>query len=58
MSATLVNAYRSLFLQFVIHFFLPDISLTLSFLMFIYFIVILLALGLHCCTRAFSDCGE
>ena len=33
-----------------------SLSLSLSFYLFIY--LFLAALGLHCCTRAFSSCGE
>ena len=42
--------------------FLADLLFSLLFFFFnkfIYFIYLLLAaLGLHCCTRAFSSCGE
>ena len=32
--------------------------LSLFFLKFIFIYLFLAALGLHCCTRAFSSCGE
>ena len=36
----------------------PLLSFKLFFFFFNLFILVLAALGLHCCTRAFSSCGE